>query len=221
MKKVSLIVLILLPFLIGITACDKADLPEYILSYEGNPRVFSLEMNGKTYRELPVAKWLPMETYETEPIGICWYDGWKTYIYKTSSPDCVYVKSSRKNLRPQEWLFTDGVSPDTINYNEVSKASFRQWEHSKKNDELIEISFWDVLNLLERGEKERYRSFDMLSTGRIELYSDNKPGLKAWITVYYNRENNQHYLYVSTIENAVFECINCELLYQMWTGGIE
>jgi len=84
-----------------------AGLPEYEMTEDGD--VYEADIDGRIFRTVKGALWKPESVYDDKPIGKTMYNG-VTLVYATSSPDCLYIRNSR---RP---LFSEMLAPDGFIY---------------------------------------------------------------------------------------------------------
>ena len=217
MRKLVVLIIISLLLFPCITGCEAgSDLPEYSLSFTSKQDM-CLEMNGIQYSVQNGREWWPVEEYEDRPIGKCKYYDWYAYIYETSSPDCYFIKSTRKNRAPVDYLFRiDMDDLSTVSYDEIDEAYF---ERDKKE---VIFDFNEVKGLLEStGEIERMNITDTEQKAAIYLRSKQKNGLETGIPIKYNKKSQEHYFLVGWLEDSVIEGINCESFYQKYSAKLE
>ena len=223
MKK-CIVFFLMIAFGLCLSGCKtNEELSSYALklipSNDTEDFIFELEIDGVLYRSVEEQiMWYPIKVYEEAPIGQCKYLKWKTYIYKTSSHDCIYIQSAHRNRPPHKYLFRAGQDVVTFSYDDISEAIFKK-DKSKKT---IFIDFDTVKALLEnKNSSKKMRVFDTEWEADLLLRSENRPGLESSITIRYNRQKKEHYLITAWLEDNYIEGIPCEDFYQKCCAQLE
>lgn len=185
---------------------------------------------GDVYVSFPEARWFPNTVFNDElskAIAYCDFNG-KTYVYATSSSNCVYIRNRRETRKPIAYLFPVDMQFPEINGENVSKINLKlhsdgQEEFASReaiSDKKVIEEFFNLV--LDKSKHIKILKSDFYETvdgiGYLILKCRKDPGLQAYYGLVQAKNGAVYAIVEERCDENMYVCveINSAVLSYNW-----